>query len=148
MCLNASLGCTWLPLILCPTSSLWSVFMDCSLHASKQWTPESQSFPHEKERSHPGRHSHNVINASLKSVSLPRNSCFYNKNAFFPLWQFNSLTLPSFCWASPYLSQSLEASQGDGDCTAAALWVLELYWPAFKSLTQVTLPINQPHCIK
>lgn len=40
--------------------------------------------------------------------------------------QFNSLTLFSFRKANPYLSQSLEASQGDGDRTAAALWVLGL----------------------
>ena len=60
-------------------------FYRLQLHASKQWTLESQSFPHGKERSHPGRHSHNGISTSLKkqSVPLPRDSCFYNRNMVF-----------------------------------------------------------------
>lgn len=48
-----------------------------------------------------------------------------------------SLLLSSFCKANPYLSQSLDFSQGDGACTAAALWVLGLYWAAFNPPTSL-----------
>lgn len=110
-----------------PPPPFWSAFMGCNyMQASKEHLNLPPSLPHRKERSHPGRHSHNGIRTSQKkkkgSVSLPRDSCFYNRNMFFPPPRHSSSLShsPPFSKPNPHLSQSLEASQGDGDCTEAA----------------------------
>lgn len=150
MCPNASLGCKQLPLILCPTSSLWSAY-GLQLHASKQWTLESRVIS-SWERGLTKVDSHTMVPAihqKKRSVSLPRDSCFYNRNTFFPPACHSS----SLSHSPPFTKQTLTFHNlwrfPKEMVTAEQHWVLGLYWhPAFKSLTQVTLPIIQPHCIK
>lgn len=148
MCPNASLGCKQLPLILCPTSSLWSAYglqLHC-LQAMNTWISVISS----RERGLTKVDSHTIHQKKKKGVSLPRDSCFYNRNMFFPPACHSS----SLSHSPPFAKQTLTFHNlwkfpKEMVTAEQHSWVLGLYWhAAFKSLTQVTLPTIQPHCIK
>lgn len=114
------------PLSYVPPPPFWSAFMGCNYRQASKEHLNLRPFLTGK-RGLTQVDIHTMVSElhqkkKKSSVSLPRDSCFYNRNMFFPPPRHGSSLShsPPFSKPNPHLSQSLEASQGDGDCTEAA----------------------------